>query len=125
MALYNIVVAGCGGMANAWAKDVLARKDASIVGLVDIKLEFAQAMAERHGLQVGLYTDLATALRETEANLVFDVTIPASHFQICSTAMRCGADVLGEKPMAESMAAARELIAISNETGRSYAIMQN
>lgn len=125
MAQYNIVVAGCGGMANAWVKEALARENASIVGLVDIKLEYAQAMAERYGLQVGLYTDLATALQETGANLVFDVTIPASHFQICSTAMRSGADVLGEKPMAESMMEVRELVAISNETGRSYAIMQN
>lgn len=125
MAQYNIIVAGCGGMANVWVKDVLQREHAAIVGLVDLKLEYARTLAERHGLEVGLYTDLAEAIRKTGANLVFDVTIPASHFHISSTAMRCGADVLGEKPMAESMADARELVALSEETGRSYAIMQN
>ncbi|WP_108991132.1 Gfo/Idh/MocA family protein [Paenibacillus agaridevorans] len=122
---YKVVVAGCGGMANIWVKDALARKDTQIVGLVDIRLESAQAMAERHGLSCGLYTDVAEALSETGANLVFDVTIPASHYAVCSTAMRHGANVLGEKPMSESMEEARELVALSDRTGRSYAIMQN
>lgn len=125
MKKYNIVVAGCGGMANAWIEDALARKNAAIVGLVDIRLESAKAMAERHGLNCALFADVAEALRNTEANLLFDVTIPASHFQVCSTAMQMGVDVLGEKPMAESMQEARELIAISDRTGRSYAVMQN
>lgn len=122
---HRIVVAGCGGMANAWVKDAIARERATIVGLVDIKPEFAQAMADRHGLNCGIYTDLATAIAETGANLVFDVTIPASHFQVCSTAMQLGANVFGEKPMAESMAEGREIIAISNRTGRTYSVMQN
>ncbi|TLS48768.1 Gfo/Idh/MocA family oxidoreductase [Paenibacillus antri] len=122
---YKIVVAGCGNMANAWVKGALARDNAEIVGLVDIKLEFAQAMADRHGLACETFTDVAEALERTGANLVFDVTIPASHFGVCSTALQRGAHVLGEKPMAESMADARELIAIADRTGRSYAVMQN
>jgi len=122
---YNIVIAGCGNMANKWVKDALAREGATIVGLVDIKPEFAQAMADRHGLSCGIYTDLAEALERTGANLVFDVTIPASHFNVCSTALRLGANVFGEKPMAESMAEGRELVALAERTGRSYSVMQN
>lgn len=82
-------------------------------------------MAKRYNLECGIYTDIETALDETEANLVFDVTIPASHFTICSTAMERGAHVMGEKPMAESMEDARKLIDISERTGKSYAVMQN
>lgn len=122
---HNVVVAGCGGMANVWVKEAIKRPDVKIVGLVDIKLEYAQAMAERHGLACGLFTDLAEAIAQTGANLVFDVTIPASHFNICSTALQMGANVFGEKPMAESIEEARELIGIADRIGRSYAIMQN
>ncbi|MCI3920800.1 Gfo/Idh/MocA family oxidoreductase [Paenibacillus sp. TRM 82003] len=122
---YKIVVAGCGGMANAWVKDAIARENVEIVGLTDIKLEFAQAMAERHGLSCGLFTDVEEAIAATGANLVFDVTIPASHYAVCSAALRRGANVFGEKPMAESMADARKLIALAEREGRSYAIMQN
>ncbi|MFD0717717.1 Gfo/Idh/MocA family protein, partial [Paenibacillus sp. GCM10027626] len=125
MSRHNIVVAGCGGMAHAWVKDALARENASIVGLVDIKEEYAQAMAERYGLTCGTYTDLTEAITKTGANLVFDVTIPATHFQICSTALQLGAHVFGEKPMAESMAEGRKLIELATRTGRSYAVMQN
>lgn len=125
MTQHRIVVAGCGGMANVWVKDALQRRNAAIVGLVDIKPEFAQAMAERHGLSCGIYTDLQEAIEQTNASLVFDVTIPASHYKVVSTALRAGAHVFGEKPMAESMAEARELIALADETSRSYAVMQN
>jgi len=122
---YRIVVVGCGGMANAWVKDAIARENATIVGLVDIKPEFAQAMADRHGLTCGIYTDLVEAIEKTGANLVFDVSIPSSHFQVCSTALQLGANVFGEKPMAESMADGREIIAISNRMDRNYSVMQN
>jgi len=122
---YRIVVVGCGGMANTWVKDAVVRKNATIVGLVDIKPEFAQALADRHGLTCGIYTDLTEAIGKTGTNLVFDVSIPSSHFQVCSTALQLGANVFGEKPMAESMAEGREIIAISSRTDRTYSVMQN
>ncbi|CAM3637153.1 Gfo/Idh/MocA family protein [Marinicrinis lubricantis] len=125
MMKYHIIVAGCGNMANRWVKEALRRPDAQIVGFVDIKLENAQAMAERYGLACGTYTDIEIALKETKANLVFDITIPASHFGICSTALRHGANVFGEKPMAESMPYAREIVSLADQTGKSYAVMQN
>jgi predicted dehydrogenase len=112
-------------MANTWVKTALKREDARIVGLVDILPDNARAMAERHGLDCGVYTDVKEALAATGANLVFDVTIPASHFAVRSAAMQMGADVFGEKPMADSMAEARELIAISDRTGRCCSVMQN
>ncbi|MDQ0253217.1 putative dehydrogenase [Evansella vedderi] len=125
MGTQNIVVVGCGSMANTWVKDALDRKDVNIVGLVEIHLDSAQSLATRFGLKCGLYTDLSEALRETKANLVFDVTIPSSHYHVCSTAMEMGANVFGEKPMSESMENARKLIAIAERTGRSYSVMQN
>ncbi|CAH1195907.1 Inositol 2-dehydrogenase/D-chiro-inositol 3-dehydrogenase [Paenibacillus allorhizoplanae] len=125
MSSYRVVVVGCGGMANVWVENMKQRHECEIVALVDIKTEFAQAMAERHGLTCGVYTDIEAAIRDNEANLVLDITIPASHFQIGSSALRHGCDVLGEKPMAATMDEARELIQIADETGKSLAVMQN
>ncbi len=122
---YKIAVAGCGGMANTWVKYVLGRSDAEIVALVDIKQEFAQAMAERHGLSCGTFTDIKQAIVETGANLVFDITIPASHFTISRTAMELGCDVFAEKPLAETFDECQEIIRISDRTGRTHAVMQN
>jgi predicted dehydrogenase len=122
---YKIVVAGCGGMANTWVKYVLGRADAEIVALVDIKQEFAQAMAERHGLSCSTFTDINKAIVETGANLVFDITIPTSHFTISRAAMELGCDVFAEKPLAETFADCQEIIRISDRTGRTHTVMQN
>lgn len=125
MSSYRVVVVGCGGMANVWVESIKQREACEIVALVDIKAEFAQAMADRHGLSCMVYTDVEDAIRESGANLVLDITIPASHFQIGRAALRNGCDVLGEKPMAATMDEARELIQIADEAGKSLAVMQN
>jgi predicted dehydrogenase len=100
---YRIAVAGCGGMANAWVEYALGRDDTEIVALVDLHLSSAQAMADRYNITCGTFTDLKQAIAETEANLVFDVTIPESHFTIASTALEMGCQVFGEKPLAGTM----------------------
>jgi len=122
---HKIIVAGCGGMSQAWIADAVARENAEIVALVDLFENTAKAAAERHRLDVPIFADLGDALTATDANLVFDVTIPASHKQIVTTALRAGVHVLGEKPMAESLADAEEIVRVSEETGRRYAVMQN
>ncbi|MDQ0898792.1 Gfo/Idh/MocA family protein [Paenibacillus sp. V4I7] len=125
MSKYHIVVVGCGSMANVWVEYMLKREDSDIVALVDIKTEFAQAMADRHGLTCGVYNNLEQAIQDSGANLVLDITIPSSHFQVCGTALRQGCDVFGEKPMAATMAEARELVQLAERTGRSFSVMQN
>ncbi|WP_188989084.1 Gfo/Idh/MocA family protein [Paenibacillus nasutitermitis] len=125
MSQHKIVVAGCGGMSNTWLDYVGQRENAEIVGLVDIFEDSAKKMAEKRGLDVPTFTELSQALAATDANLVFDVTIPASHKQIVTTAMEAGCNVFGEKPMAESYADAEEIVRTSTQTGKRYAVMQN
>ncbi|MFC3344001.1 Gfo/Idh/MocA family protein [Paenibacillus abyssi] len=125
MKKYRIAIVGCGSMANTWVDYALQREDAEIVALVDIKQEFAQAMAGKRGLQCPTFTDLRMAIKETDANLVFDVTIPESHFHVAVTSMREGCNVFGEKPMAATLDACNEIIRVSEQTGRSHTTMQN
>jgi len=122
---YRIVVAGCGGMANAWVDYALTRDDAVIVGLVDIKPEAAQSLAERKALNCPIFTDIRDAIQTTEANLVFDVSIPASHYAIAAAAMKLGCDVFSEKPLAETIQQCADLVRIAREFGRTHAVMQN
>jgi predicted dehydrogenase len=122
---YRIVVAGCGAMASEWISYVLKRPDLQITALVDIRLESAEAMAGKHGLSCPVFTDVKQAIAETGANLVFDVTVPSSHFRIASTALEAGCHVFTEKPLAETMEQCNEIVSISERTGRSHAVMQN
>lgn len=122
---HRVAVAGCGGMARTWVKYALERPDTEIVALVDIYPESARAMAERYGLSCVLHTDLAQAIEQSGANLVFDATIPASHHQVVRTALEAGCHVFGEKPMAATMEEARDLIRVAEAAGRTHAVMQN
>ncbi len=124
-ATYRIIVAGCGGMANKWVDYAQGREDAEIVGLVDIKQEFAQAMADRKGLACPTFTSLEDALAAADANLVFDITIPSSHYSIGKTALEHGCHVFGEKPLAESMEDCLALVRLAEKTGLTHAVMQN
>src|SRR5690625_240584 len=122
---HKIVVVGCGAMSNAWLDYAEQRKNAEIVGLVDVNIETAKAMAERRNLKVPIFSGLSEALKVTEGNLVFDVTIPAAHKQITKTALQANCHVFGEKPMAENLADAKEVLQVAQQSEKKYAVMQN
>ena len=121
----NVVLCGCGGMCHAWLRNITERDDVNVVGLVDLYPESAEKVKETYSLDCRIYSKLDDALAAEEADLVIDVTIPDAHYGIASTAMRAGCDVFSEKPMASDLEKAKDLVKISQETGRMYAIMQN
>ncbi|MEC0373183.1 Gfo/Idh/MocA family protein [Paenibacillus chibensis] len=122
---HRIIVAGCGGMANTWIDYAMGREDAEIVGLVDLKEEFAAAMAERKGLSCPIFTDIQQAVTATQANLVFDVTIPSSHHKVSTTALELGCHVFSEKPLAESMLDCKDIVHQAEQNRKTHAVMQN
>lgn len=125
MNMFNIVLVGCGSMANQWIKYVLLRGDSQLVALVDIKEESARAMLTKYNLNCAVFNDMEEAIKNTNANLVLDITIPESHHDVVTSALKLGCNVLGEKPMAASMDQAREMVLATNRYGKSYAVMQN
>ncbi|MEK3888168.1 Gfo/Idh/MocA family protein [Bacillus sp. FSL K6-3431] len=125
MSKHRIVVAGCGGMSNTWFDYLAERIDAQVVALVDVHIPAAEAMAKKRGLNVPLYSDLGEAIKESDANLVFDITIPKVHKEIVTTALKAGCHVFGEKPIAETLADAKEVVDAAGETGNTYSVMQN
>lgn len=125
MSDFGIAVVGCGGMANTWVKYAKERADSEIVALVDIKRENAEKMKNEHKLSAAIFEDLSQAITESEPNIVFDVTTPASHKQIVTTALKAGCNVFGEKPMASSLEECRDMLKTAQETEKMYAVMQN
>jgi predicted dehydrogenase len=125
MGKHRIVVAGCGGMSRLWLDYAQSREGIEIAALVDLHEETARSRAAERGLEVPVFTDLAEALSKVEADLVFDVTIPASHRAVVTTALEAGCHVFGEKPMAETWEDAKAIARVAERTGRRYAVMQN
>lgn len=121
----QVVLAGCGGMSRAWLNVAQQMNDVEIVGLVDIVPENAHQHAAQFNLDVVIGTDLKTVLKQTNPNIVFDCTIPAAHTQVAITALKHGCHVLSEKPMADSMTNARRALRTAQQTGKTYAVIQN
>lgn len=120
------LLAGCGGMSREWLKFLQQVEGVEVVGLVDVIEENTRARAQEFGLK-GVYTgsDISKALNTVSPDIVFDVTVPEAHVDITLAALEHGCHVLGEKPMADSMENARQMISAAEKAGRIYSVIQN
>ena len=122
----RVVLVGCGSMARAWVETARQIDAVSIVGLVDIRREAAEAMAQKFSLPPSVvFGTLKQALAATGANVVFDVTVPEAHDAVTLEALKAGCHVLGEKPMSDTLAKARKMSAAAKKAKRVYAVIQN
>jgi predicted dehydrogenase len=122
----NIVLVGCGAMSSAWLKAAKSIPDLELVGLVDLHEEAARTRAKEfylHDAQIG--TDLTTMLEKTRADILFDCTIPEAHHDNALLAFKHGAHVLGEKPLAHSIAHARAMVDAARAANCVHAVVQN
>jgi predicted dehydrogenase len=123
---WRVVLAGCGGIADSWLKVLVDLSTVQVVGLVDLDEQAARRKAESFQLaDVRIGTDLDKMLSELKPDVVCDCTVPPAHRQVVMTALAHGCHVLGEKPLAENMEQAREMVAAAERAGRVYGVMQN
>jgi len=120
------VLVGCGRISAAWLRSAQAIDGLRVVGLVDLREGAARERADEYGLGDALVgADLEAALARAEPDLVFNCTVPAAHAEVAVAALRRGCHVLGEKPLADSLDAARRMIAAAEDAGRLLAVTQN
>jgi predicted dehydrogenase len=123
---FRAVLVGCGGISEAWLKPLAGMADVQVVGLVDRVEESARRRAAAFNLEsAAIGTDLREVLKRTKPDVVFDCTTPEAHAEVALTAFRHGCHVLGEKPLADSMANARKMVKAAAKAARVHAVMQN
>ena len=122
----RIVMAGCGGMSRAWLEPVGKRDDVEVVGLVDIQEAAARTRQDDFALtKAEVFTNLKDALDTLEPDIVFDCTVPEAHHGVTLEALAHGCHVMGEKPLADSMDHALEMVRAARAANRLYAVIQN
>jgi len=122
----RVVLVGCGGMSGGWLKIASEIPGIEIVGLVDIREEAARKRAEEFKLSGAVVgKDLKAVLKATRPDAVFDCTVPEAHYGVTMTALEHRCHVLGEKPLADSMAHAKAMVAAAKKARRIYAVIQN
>jgi predicted dehydrogenase len=117
---------GCGAMSRAWLEAAARIDGLEIVGLADLDPARARARAAEFGLnEAFVASDIATLLAKTEPDILFDVVVPTARHAVVSAALGAGCHVLSEKPMAETLDEARDLVARADAAKRLHAVVQN
>ncbi len=122
----KVIQIGLGGMGNTWLKTVLSSSEVEYAGFVEINPAIARQQAQQYNLDSRLiFNSLPQALAAVAAQGVINVTPPAFHREISLMALEAGLPVLSEKPLADSMASAREIVAKADEAGVLHMVAQN
>ncbi|MEW9550602.1 Gfo/Idh/MocA family protein [Nonomuraea sp. NPDC050783] len=120
------VVAGAGFIGRQWAPELLAHPGVELAGWVDVVAGRAREAARELGLDdLPAGTSLAGILEGEEPDFVVNCTVPQAHHEVTVTALRRGAAVLSEKPMAVTLEEARSMVRAAEESRRLFAVSQN
>ncbi|NQZ30922.1 MAG: Gfo/Idh/MocA family oxidoreductase [Oceanospirillaceae bacterium] len=124
------VLVGCGAMAQGWLKAIFEtpqlRNRLKIVALVDLSEEVATQLSEQFELSdVLISTDLDQVLKQTKPDFVLDVVVPVARFEVVRCALKHGCHVISEKPMANNMTQAHQLVELAADACVSHSIIQN
>ncbi|MHC4887442.1 MAG: Gfo/Idh/MocA family protein [Planctomycetota bacterium] len=121
---FSAMVVGAGGISNAWFPRLLAEK-VEIRGVVDLSREAAEGKIAQYDLPADAGTDLKAMIKKTAPDFVVDLTIPDAHCKVTCAALAAGCHVIGEKPMANSMAEARKMVRAAEKAGKLYMVSQS
>jgi len=122
----KVIQVGIGGMGNTWLQTVLNSAEVEYAALVELNETIAQQQVERYGLEPTLiFQSLPEALAAVSADGLIDVTPPAFHREVSTTALAAGLPVLSEKPLAHTLSDAAAIVQKANETGVLHMVAQN
>ena len=122
----KVLLVGAGAMGRAWLGAVEASPLVELCGIVDLDLDTARASAASIGkpdLPVGRGT--AQLASDVGAQAVINVTVPAAHHPVSTEALFAGLPVLGEKPVASTVAQGLSLVAAAELTGQLLMVSQS
>jgi predicted dehydrogenase len=113
-------------MSKEWIRVALEIPNLELVGLVDLSLDNARTRAAEFNLgNVQIGSSLSEMLECTKADVVFDCSVPEAHYAVALEAFKHGAHVLGEKPLADTLSRAIEMVNAAQATNRIHSVMQN
>lgn len=107
----KIAMLGCGYVANMYRLTLPLHPQLKLVGVTDLQMERARAMAAATGSRV--YDSLEALLADPEVELVLNLTNPRSHYATTRRCLEAGRHVFTEKPLALDMAQATELVELA------------
>ncbi|MFD0482006.1 Gfo/Idh/MocA family protein [Kineococcus sp. GCM10028916] len=122
----RVVLVGAGGMGKAWLATILADPAVELAGVVDLDLDAASAALVAAGVpDVATGRDAVEVAQRTGAQAIVNVTVPQAHHPVTTAALFAGFPVLGEKPVASTVAQGLSLAAASEVSGVPFLVSQS
>ncbi|GGF44659.1 oxidoreductase [Microbacterium sorbitolivorans] len=113
--ILRVGVVGCGNIVEQYLQTLPHLGNVRLVAAADLDPARAEAVAARVDGARALSVDELIA--DPEVDLVLNLTIPAVHHEIALKAIAAGKQVYGEKPLADTVAHAREILAAAEAAG--------
>jgi predicted dehydrogenase len=114
----KVAVVGVGHLGSRHARLYAESPNAELVGVADVDLERARAIASVYGVRA--VSDARELVPEIDAASVAVPTV--SHREVTAALLEAGVDVLVEKPIAGSLADAREMVEVAKARGQVLAV---
>lgn len=111
----NICIVGCGARGIAHAQDWLKMPGVKIVAVSDTDADRAQTLADAVGAET--YTDWQQAILHDGVTIVSQCVPSFLHADVTCFAAKHGRHVIGEKPLALTLAQGQQIVDTVAETG--------
>jgi predicted dehydrogenase len=112
----DIGIVGCGNILERYMTGMSRFSGLRVVGCADI--DQSRADAAGRAFNIRSYAGVDALLRDPGVAGVVNITPPRAHAAVTIAAMRHGKHVYTEKPLAATVAEAKEVLAVRTETGR-------
>ncbi|HOK10277.1 MAG TPA: Gfo/Idh/MocA family oxidoreductase [Candidatus Hydrogenedens sp.] len=108
----HCAIVGCGNISDVYIKNILRFTNLKLMGCSDILREKAEEKAQQYNLNV---YDTNDVFDSDNIDLIINLTIPSSHFEVSLKALEHGKHVYSEKPLALTNEHATTLLEIANK----------
>ncbi len=108
----KIGIIGCGTISGAYFEGARKTNILDIVACADIRMEAAQAQADKYGCRASTLEQL---LAEPDIELVVNLTIPRAHVEVGLQVLEAGKHVYSEKPLGVDIESVQKLVATASE----------
>lgn len=112
----KVLVVGCGNMGRSHAKAYHSMDGFEIVGLVSRGEKSRQEVIDILGQDYPQFSDYSEALEQTNPDAVSINTYPDTHAEYTKMAFAAGAHVFLEKPIAETVEEAQEIVGLAKKS---------
>lgn len=111
----RVAIVGCGNIAGPYAASLVTYPETLLVGVADLDLTRAAALAAHHGCLA--YPDVPTLLSDPAVDVVVNLSVHTAHYAVTKAALEAGKHVYSEKPLALTSEQAHELVRLAERRG--------